>query len=185
MRSVALGATLALTVSVAPGANTVLCLRLARRRVADALPLIATAALTDCCYAALGSLGALRATHLSAAVSAWGSAALLVLAAVLVWPAQKKVRPIGAASVAALNPATAALWVGMSGTAISAQRTSVIHPAALALGALLATAGWFLTLSYLSSRLTGRLFASKRTGRCFSVALLALAATQAAARLSL
>ncbi|HEY7935275.1 MAG TPA: hypothetical protein VID48_15755 [Solirubrobacteraceae bacterium] len=178
------GATLGLVASVAPGANNALCVALARSGTSKALPVILGAALTDCAYSMLCSLGALQAIHLQGWILAWFSVGSLLAAAILIWPTHKPA--FGARSagcVAALNPATAALWMGMSSTLVASENAGSIAPVALALGTLIATGGWFSTLGYVSHRLEHYPIGSDRLGRIFSLALVMLAFARACLQL--
>jgi threonine/homoserine/homoserine lactone efflux protein len=169
------GGVLGVLVSIAPGANMGLCVSLARQRLRDALPLIVAAALTDFCYALLCSLGLLGAIGIDPHILAWLSVLLLALAAILLWPAGKRrIGVVSAVGIAALNPSTAALWIGMSATVISSEHLRA-EPVALALGTLIATGSWFLGLGYVSSRLRSSPSDSDRGRRTFSLALLAFA----------
>ncbi len=163
-----------LAVSAAPGANMGLCVGLARRRLADALPLIISAAITDASYALCCSLGLLAAVHIDRLVLAWLSVALLALAAYLIWPAEgRRCTSLSAASIAALNPATCALWLSISAALASTGHTQ--QPPAVALGALLATASWFTAVGAVCSRLPSRSPSTDRVGQAFSLVLVAMA----------
>jgi threonine/homoserine/homoserine lactone efflux protein len=109
-RSLLSGGALGILVSMTPGANTGLCVSMARDRLRNALPLIVAAGVTDCCYALLCSLGILGAVRIDPGILAWLSVLLLALAALLIWPARKqRIGALGAVGIVALNPSTAAL----------------------------------------------------------------------------
>jgi len=152
------------------------CVGLARRRVADARSLILSAALTDCCYALLCSAGALATLRLDETVLNWLAPAMLVVAAVLIWPERgRTLSAVSAVGVAALNPATCALWIGLSSGTIGSWHPRALDPLAFALGTMFATALWFTAVAHASSRLVGTDSRGHGFVRVFSCLLLLLA----------
>lgn len=172
------GMLLGLAVSAAPGLNSVLCVRLARSGAGRARPVILTAALTDCVYCLLSSLGLLAAAPLGAGVLRWVSVIFLALAAVAIWPRRSRCSTSTESPVlVASNPATLAIWLGIRSVHRGIGQSHPQVALAMALGALLATGGWFGGLAYLSARLgeCAQWFTDGRVGRIFALTLAALA----------
>jgi arginine exporter protein ArgO len=175
IEGLATGALLGLAVSAAPGLNSVLCVGLARSGARRAHPVILTAALTDCVYCLLSSLGLLAAPQLDVRVLRWVSIVFLALAAVAIWPS----RPRDARTMAlvASNPGTMAIWLGIRSIDGGLGQHDPQAIGAMALGALLATGCWFGGLACLSARLgeCAAWFTDQQGARAFSLALAILA----------
>ncbi len=175
------GALMGLAVSLIPGVNGALCVRLARSGLTRARPVILAAALTDCAYCLFSSLGLLAAARIDPDLLRGLSIMFLAVAAIVIWP-RSPIRTSSATPLVlvSLNPGTMAIWLGIR----SVHDPSQSHPhavLALALGALLATGGWFWGLAYISSRLGDglRWLRCDRIGHAISFALAALAVSQA------
>jgi threonine/homoserine/homoserine lactone efflux protein len=171
------GIVLGLGVSFAPGANTALCLSLARGGITKAMPVVVSAALTDCVYALLCLAGVLSALSMDAMFIGWLSVGFLAVAAVALWPrTDDPPRKTTAVAMAAFNPATAAIWLGLTSTTLSVSKAAPGHLLLLPLGALIGSAGWFFALAYVSSRVTSRFErkAAHRMGQTCSIALVGL-----------
>lgn len=140
------GIALGVAVSVSPGPNTVMCVKLAAGGVRRAVPVITAAALTDAAYSLLAASGFLIASKASAHVVAYGTPLVLLAAAALALPSVHATTRMGAV-VPLLNPATAALWLGLSSLpALGAPSTTAVllRPLPVALG----TALWFTALAF-------------------------------------
>lgn len=177
------GGLLGLIVALPPGPNTAMCIRLASRKVAAAAPLIVTAALTDVTYAAVlvGGLVAVPAGSATALLR-WASPALLVLSAILLWPSRRgPPRSRAVIAIAALNPATPVVWLGLGTSTLASSRPGAALML-LPIGAGLATAGWLTALSVAYTRI-GLICWSSGRGHLLvkgmSLAFLAAAVVQA------
>jgi hypothetical protein len=176
------GALMGLAVSLIPGVNGALCIRLARSGLTRARPVILAAALTDCAYCLFSSLGLLAAARIDPGLLRGLSIMFLAVAAIVIWPRS----PIltGSATplvLVSLNPGTMAIWLGIRSVHHDPSQSHPHAVLALALGALLATGGWFWGLAYISSRLGDnfRWLRCDRIGHAVSFALAALAVSQA------
>lgn len=149
------GIALGFMVSIPPGPNSALCMSLASGGVRRAIPLITGAALTDAAYSLLAASGILFASRASSGVLSTLIPFFLLGAAILVWaPGLPSGR--AAVGIAVLNPATAAIWIGLSSLpAAHALSTSdlVLRPLPVAFG----TATWFTLLALLAARASVRL----------------------------
>lgn len=108
----AMGIALGLVVSIPPGPNTALCIDLACSGVRRAVPLITGAALTDAAYSLLAASGILILSQASSQALAYLAPCFLLGTAVLAW-SPKSLSGKMSASVALLNPATAAIWLSL------------------------------------------------------------------------
>lgn len=152
MGTLVTGFGIALLVSAPPGANTALCVTTARQGVRRALPVIIGAAATDVMYALLAAAGLMVATRAGAVVVHLLAAVFCIIGAVLMW--QKHVPTVGsrtAFSIALFNPATAALWFGLSAMAI-AHPHGIVPTVSWVTGVALGTTTWFSLLAIASSR---------------------------------
>jgi threonine/homoserine/homoserine lactone efflux protein len=149
VESFLIGMALGLVVSASPGPNTVMCIKLAAGGVRGAVPVITSAALTDAAYSLLAASGLMLANQANPTVMAYGAPLVFFGAAALAlpsFPATKRVATL----VPILNPATAAMWLGLSSfpRASSASATDVlIRPLPVAMG----TALWFTALAAASA----------------------------------
>ncbi len=174
MHTLALGFGVALLVSIPPGANTALCIIFARDGVRRVAPIILGAAATDALYALLTAIGVITANNLNATFAHWLAAAFCVVAAVFLW--SRRIDAISAPtaiSAAMLNPATAALWLGLSALPV-ARPHGAVDLGLWVLGVAAGTTTWFSTLALLSARLH-RIFTPNQglvLERSFSIALI-------------
>jgi threonine/homoserine/homoserine lactone efflux protein len=178
IEGLATGALLGLAVSAAPGLNSVLCVGLARSGARRARPVILTAALTDCIYCLLSSLGPLAAPQLGVRALRWVSLVFLALSAVAIWPRRpRRPRDVRTLAIVASNPGTLAIWLGIRSIHGGPGQHDPQVIVAMALGALLATGCWFGGLACLSARLgeCADWFTGQQVARAFSLALAVLA----------
>jgi threonine/homoserine/homoserine lactone efflux protein len=148
------GVVLGLAVSIPPGPNSMLCMNLACGGVRRAVPLITSAALTDAAYSLLAASGVLFASHASSAIFAYLAPCVMIGTAVLIW-SPRWTSPTAAAGIALFNPATAAIWIGLS----SAPSLRALSPAdilARTLPVAFGTAVWFTLLAIAASRFSHR-----------------------------
>lgn len=141
---------LGLLVSIPPGANTLVCLDLARGGLHRAAPIIASAAFVDALYSALAFAGILASAHAGARIATAFAPAFLFLGGALVWFGCLS-SPTRVAAAALFNPVTAAIWLGFA-----PELERFASPAALLLGPLavaLGTASWFTLLAASASKL--------------------------------
>lgn len=152
------GFGIALLVSAPPGANTALCVTTARQGVRRALPVIFGAAATDVMYALLAAAGLMVATHAGTLVVHLLAAVFCIIGAALMWAthAPAVVGSRTAFSIALFNPATAALWFGLSALAITHPH-GIFPTASWIIGVALGTTTWFSLLAIASSRAQRRL----------------------------
>lgn len=152
MTSIAVGLVLGFVVSVPPGPNSALCVNLASGGIRRAIPLITGAALTDAVYSLLAASGILVASRIGSGAFAFLVPAFMLLTAALSW--SPNLIPSGAAAaVPLLNPATAAIWLGLSSIpAVQALSLpeALLRPLPVALG----TAIWFVLLATASAKLS-------------------------------
>jgi threonine/homoserine/homoserine lactone efflux protein len=171
-----------LVVSMAPGVNGALCVGLARSGLRRARPVILAAAVTDCTYCLLSSLGLLAGARIDSGALRWLSVAFLGIAALLVWPRSPR-QPQTRARLALVagNPSTLAIWLGIAAVHPSVDAANPSVALALALGAALASGAWFMGLAYVSHQLGARLrwLSDRRLGSTLSFALGALAFVRA------
>jgi threonine/homoserine/homoserine lactone efflux protein len=176
------GGLLGFIVALPPGPNTAMCLRLACRGVVAAAPLIITAALTDATYAAVSVGGLLAAPAVGVTVLLrWLSPGFLLLSAILLWPSRRGApRSRAVIAITALNPATGAVWLGLSTTTLASSKPGAAL-LLLPVGAGLATAGWLTALAAVYTRV-GPICSSSGRGhvvaKCMSLALLAAAVVE-------
>jgi threonine/homoserine/homoserine lactone efflux protein len=174
MNTLFAGFGIALLVSIPPGANTALCVTLARGGARKAIPIILGAAATDAIYAILAAVGILAVNTISVDATHWLAAAFCVLAAALLWlPRLQDVSGRTAIGLAVLNPGTASLWLGLSAFAVA-------HPKGLSLGLWVlgvaaGTATWFSGVAFASARLQRVLLPTQQLllQRSFAIALVA------------
>lgn len=149
------GVALGLAVSIPPGPNSMLCMNLACGGTRRTVPLIASAALTDAAYSLLAASGVLFASHASPALFAYLAPCAMIGTAALIW-SPRWASPSAAAGIALFNPATAAIWMGLS----SAPALRVLSPSdilARALPVAFGTAVWFTLLAVAASRFSRRI----------------------------
>lgn len=152
MSTLVAGFGIALLVSAPPGANTALCVTTARQGVRRAVPVILGAAATDVMYALLAAAGLLVVTQAGTVIVHLLAAVFCTIGAVLMWA--KRTPMVGsrtAYSIALFNPATAALWFGLSAMAIAHPR-GLVPTASWIIGVALGTTTWFSLLALASSR---------------------------------
>lgn len=170
------GMVLGLAVSIPPGPNSMLCMNLACKGVRRAVPLITTAALTDAAYSLLAASGVLFAARADSALFAYLAPCAMVGTAALIW-SPRWTSPTAAAGIALFNPATAAIWIGLS----SAPALRVLSPSDLlarALPVAFGTAVWFTLLAVAASRFSRRIgpqhTAGMRKALSFTLGILGL-----------
>lgn len=151
-----LGMLLGLTVSVPPGAMTVLVLLRSRCRLTSGLLLAALGAGIDGVYALLAATGVL------AAVLTGGEDVLAVLSvlflagcAALLWPREDCTTCTGTWMVLC-NPPQALLWLALAGS-LPGHPPGLTAVMLFACGAAAATGMWFCTVSLAAHRFGGRL----------------------------
>jgi hypothetical protein len=150
MSSIAIGLVLGFVVSIPPGPNSALCVNLASGGVRRAVPLITGAALTDAAYSLLAASGILVASQAGIGTLQYVLPLFLLATAALSW-FPDSISSKAAAVVPVLNPATAAIWLGLSSIpalqALSLPE-ALLRPVPVALG----TALWFALLATASAR---------------------------------
>lgn len=174
MEAVLSGVLLGVAVSASPGPNTVACVKLAATGFRRAIPIIVAAALTDAAYSLLSASGVIVANELTSHLMAYATPVALLIAAALAMPRA------GAASrfqtiVPLINPATAALWIGLSSLpALQAMTTSAIALRAIAVAA--GTSAWFLAVATAAGALGPRMDTrtTARTQTAFAAGLVCL-----------
>jgi threonine/homoserine/homoserine lactone efflux protein len=151
----ATGIALGVLVSLPPGPNSALCVNVACGGVRRAVPLITGAALTDAAYSLLAASGVLFANRASSEMLTLLIPFFMLGAAALAWsPSSLSTR--AAIGIAILNPATAALWIGLSsvpGVQTLSVSELLMRPLPVALG----TAMWFTLLAFFAAKATVRL----------------------------
>ena len=149
------GLGVALAISIPPGANTAFCLSLARDGVRRAAPVIVGAAAVDAGYALMGATGAILQESADLDPLRWLGPVFMAVAAWLLWPREERSPRAAsrtAAGVAALNPATAVLWLSVT-PHVGLGAGSALAPCLWVLGVAAGTAAWFSVVALLSSRL--------------------------------
>lgn len=152
MTSIAIGLALGLAVSVPPGPNSALCVNLASGGVRRAMPLITGAALTDAVYSLLAASGVLLASSADANALGYLIPGFMLVTAALAWSPGWVPAP-AAAAIPLLNPATAAIWLGLSSIP-ALQATSLTDALLRPLPVAVGTAIWFLLLATASAKIS-------------------------------
>jgi hypothetical protein len=148
---IAIGLALGFLVSVPPGPNSAVCVSLASGGARRALPLITGAAVTDAAYSILAASGALLLARSGIAALEFVVPAFMLGTAVICWSPDSAPGK-GAAFVPILNPATTAIWLGLSSLpwirAMSLPE-AMLRSVPVAIG----TAIWFGLLAVATSRI--------------------------------
>lgn len=171
------GFGIALLVSAPPGANTALCVTSARHGARRAVPVILGAAATDVAYALLAAAGLMVVTPVGSLVVHLIAAVFCAVGAVFMWiRCAPSLSSRTAFSIAFLNPATAALWFGLSAMALTHPH-GLLPTASWVIGVGLGTTTWFSLLAVASSRAQHGLSSSRAllVQRAFALALAAAA----------
>jgi threonine/homoserine/homoserine lactone efflux protein len=148
------GFGVALAVSIPPGANTALCIAVARNGARQAVPVIAAAAATDALYAVLAAAGILALNGISHDAVRYLAAGFCLVGAVLLWKPGALLSTRTAVGLALLNPGTAALWLGLS--AITRVRPHGLGLLFWVLGVVAGTTTWFSGLAIASAHIHRR-----------------------------
>jgi hypothetical protein len=148
---IALGLALGFLVSVPPGPNSALCVSLASGGARRALPLITGAALTDAAYSMLAATGVLFLARSGIVVLGFVVPAFMLATAVICW-SPGSLSGKGAAFVPMLNPATTAIWLGLSSIPWI-QAMSLSEAMLRSIPVAIGTAMWFALLATASSRI--------------------------------
>jgi threonine/homoserine/homoserine lactone efflux protein len=155
MNALVSGFGVALIVSLLPGPNTALLVDSTREGMAQTIPVVTGAAITDGTYAVLACPGVLAVQGVNTTMVHWRTAlSCLAAATVLSVPRRHALSGRMAMSLALLNPSTAVLWIALS-------TLPVTHPQGMniafwTLGVMSGTTCWFLLLAYVSTRTHGR-----------------------------
>jgi threonine/homoserine/homoserine lactone efflux protein len=171
------GFGIALLVSAPPGANTALCVTSARHGARRAVPVILGAAATDIMYALLAAAGVMVVTQAGTLVVHLVAAVFCTIGAAFMWT--QRAPSFGSRttfSIALLNPATAALWFGLSALAITHPH-GLVPTASWVIGVGMGTTTWFSLLALASARAQHRLGPAQilLVQRVFAVALMTTA----------
>lgn len=147
------GFGIALLVSMPPGANTALCVSRARGGAWNAAPVVVSAAAVDSIYAVLAATGLVAAAGAINSTLLHQLAAVFCLtAAIFLWRSSRS--GLSARSViglAALNPGTMALWLGLSALAVAQpQGVGLLY---WVVGVAAGTTVWFSAIAIASARL--------------------------------
>ncbi len=151
MTFIAIGLALGFLVSVPPGPNSAVCVSLASGGARRALPLITGAAVTDAAYSMLAASGVLLLARSGIAALEFVVPAFMLATAVICW-SPDFVSGKGAAFVPMLNPATTAIWLGLSSLPWI-QAMSLPEAMLRSVPVAIGTAMWFGLLALATARI--------------------------------